>query len=270
MKYLDYGYWTPFNSCFDIGNTTRKAIENYRRGMEPNKCGGNLEEDNGNGALMRISPLVPLLYVLDPTGENDNSNFKYVKYKINIIKKFCEVTHSHPRSILACIIYIEFLLELCQNTKPIKELLNQKPVHKKDKIIAYKKMRKSIKNFLNSPEILGNLNFKNEVKHFDRILKKKIYKYNRNDIYSTGYVVHSLEASIWSCINYDSYREIVLNAINLGEDTDTIGFICGSMAGILYDIPKKWILQIKDIRKIEEKFEEFKDRIEEIKYNNIF
>ena len=49
----------------------------------------------------------------------------------------------------------------------------------------------------------------------------------------------------------NSFEESVLKAVNLGDDTDTIGALTGALAGLVYGIngiPKKWIdcLQRKD------------------------
>mgnify|MGYP000546168875 CR=1 FL=1 len=66
----------------------------------------------------------------------------------------------------------------------------------------------------------------------------------RDDIISDGYVVHSLEAAIWCLYTTNNYRDCVLEAVNLGEDTDTVAAIAGGLAGALYgydDIPKKWL-----------------------------
>lgn len=75
---------------------------------------------------------------------------------------------------------------------------------------------------------------------------------NENDIKSSGYVVDTLEASIWCFMNTNSYRECVLKAINLGEDTDTVGAIAGALAGLYYGIgddygiPYEWINKLRD------------------------
>jgi ADP-ribosyl-[dinitrogen reductase] hydrolase len=61
---------------------------------------------------------------------------------------------------------------------------------------------------------------------------------------SSGYVLHSLEASIWCLLTASSYSEAVLKAVNLGEDTDSTAAITGGLAGILYgtdNIPQNWI-----------------------------
>lgn len=64
------------------------------------------------------------------------------------------------------------------------------------------------------------------------------------DIKSTGYVVDTLEASLWCLLQTDNYRDAVLKAVNLGDDTDTVGAVTGGLAGILYGysgIPGEWI-----------------------------
>ncbi|MEO1374651.1 MAG: ADP-ribosylglycohydrolase family protein, partial [Cyanobacteria bacterium J06635_10] len=64
---------------------------------------------------------------------------------------------------------------------------------------------------------------------------------------SSGYVIHTLEASLWCLLNSSSYEEAVLKAVNLGGDTDTTAAVTGGLAGIDYgvdNIPTEWIEQI--------------------------
>ena len=77
-KFVSYrdGYLTPFGYCFDIGIATNEAIERYLSGISPEVCGGKDERSNGNGALMRISPLVFLLL----------KNFNLIN-QVKVIKK---------------------------------------------------------------------------------------------------------------------------------------------------------------------------------------
>lgn len=66
----------------------------------------------------------------------------------------------------------------------------------------------------------------------------------RSAICSGGYVVHSLEASLWSIGQTSNYRDAVLLAANLGEDADTTAAITGQLAGALYgasEIPADWL-----------------------------
>ncbi len=90
----------------------------------------------------------------------------------------------------------------------------------------------------------GDERFSAELKHFNRIFDGKIGNLPRDEIKSGGYTISSLEASIWCMLNNDSYRDTVLEAVNLGYDTDTTACVVGGLAGIYYgyeDIPGEWI-----------------------------
>ena len=50
-------------------------------------------------------------------------------------------------------------------------------------------------------------------------------------IRGSGYVIDSLEASLWAFAGSSSFEEAVLKAVNLGEDADTTGAVCGQLAG---------------------------------------
>lgn len=67
---------------------------------------------------------------------------------------------------------------------------------------------------------------------------------SREQINSSGYVVHSLEAAIWCVAQAADFREAVLLAANLGGDADTIAAIAGQLAGALWGIegiPATWL-----------------------------
>lgn len=66
----------------------------------------------------------------------------------------------------------------------------------------------------------------------------------RDEIQSTGYVVHTLEAAIWCVARTTSFRDAVLLAANLGHDADTTAAVTGQLAGALYGlsaIPEAWL-----------------------------
>ena len=86
--------------------------------------------------------------------------------------------------------------------------------------------------------------FFNEFIHFKKILTGEIAKLKRQEIKFSGYVVDTLEAVFWSFITTNDYKEVILTAINSGEDTDTIWTITGGLAGIFYgydNIPANWL-----------------------------
>jgi ADP-ribosyl-[dinitrogen reductase] hydrolase len=209
-------YWTATGEVFDIGNATSWSISNLSKGINPIEAGGKNESDNGNGSLMRILPLVLLLQDLP------------IDDRFKLTKEVSSITHAHPRSILACFYYLEFALELIKG---------------EDRFKIYEKLKINVLDFFNS-----NNDFTSEIHHFERLLKENIYELGEDSIQSSGYVIHTLESSIWCFLTTNSYNEAVLKAINLGEDTDTTGAVTGGLAALFYgyeSISKEWINAIK-------------------------
>lgn len=67
-------------------------------------------------------------------------------------------------------------------------------------------------------------------------------------------MVSTLEAVLWCFLNHNNYKDTVLTAVNLGEDTDTIGAITGGLAGLVYgkeNIPSPWLNALQNQRLIE-------------------
>jgi ADP-ribosyl-[dinitrogen reductase] hydrolase len=212
INWLQNGFWGAHYKVFDVGGATRHAISRLIKGTSPQLSGGIMEDDNGNGSLMRILPL--LFYIKDLPIEE-----RYVK-----VKEVSSITHGHFRSVFACLIYMELALEL----------LNGCDVNK-----AYANMRKTVWEFTKTKEFNEN-----ELNLFSSILKDDLKNLKEPTIHSGGYVLHTLEASIWCLLNTDNYADAVLKAVNLGGDTDTTGCVTGGLAGLLYgfeDIPTVWI-----------------------------
>lgn len=104
---------------------------------------------------------------------------------------------------------------------------------------AYKQMQQIVN------EHLDNCQEKPQEKLlFQRVLHANIATLQESEIRSSGYVLHTLEASLWCLLKHDNFSDTVLAAVNLGEDTDTTGAIAGGLAGLLYgwqSIPSAWI-----------------------------
>ena len=113
----------------------------------------------------------------------------------------------------------------------------------KDKFEIYENLKISVSDFINS-----NVIYSNELIHFERLLKGNIHELEEDAIQSGGYVIHTLEASIWCLITSNNYKDAVLKAVNLGGDTDTTGAVTGGLVGLMYgfeSIPDKWISSIR-------------------------
>ena len=67
---------------------------------------------------------------------------------------------------------------------------------------------------------------------------------DRTAIHASGYVIHTLEAALWSVGHTDTFEDALILAVNLGDDADTVGAVTGQLAGALYGaraIPERWL-----------------------------
>ncbi|MGH1364001.1 MAG: ADP-ribosylglycohydrolase family protein [Calditrichia bacterium] len=204
--------WTPHGVVFDIGTTTRQAMyELYKQEKAPQDCGRKDDQGNGNGSLMRILPLA--FYTQKMT----------MQERIQVVSDVASLTHGHIRGIGACAGYNEFAIALLEK-KNLRE--------------AHRRMIAGIKETVTDFD---------ELLLFYNLTELDISTFPRHKVRSTGYVMHTLEAAIWCLLTSSSYKECVLKAVNLGEDTDTTAAVAGGLAGIYFgldDVPKHWIDQL--------------------------
>lgn len=233
VRWLHDGYWTAFGEVFDVGGTTRKAIARLASGIRPDLAGCTDEASNGNGSLMRIIPLLFHL-VEKPVGE-----------RFEVTRKVSAITHGHIRSVIACFYYLEFARQILEG---------------RDKSEIFRNLQKDFPGYITDAGTNPG-----ELDPFERLLKDDIALLPEERIFSSGYVIHTLEAAIWCLLNTGSYSEAVLKAVNLGEDTDTTAAVTGGLAGLLYGmegIPEEWINQVArkdDIENLADRMTAFLD-----------
>ena len=134
-----------------------------------------------------------------------------------IIDTVSGLTHAHEISQTACRIYIEIARWLLQGYK-LRQVLHKYEIFP----IAQKELQRI----------------------------PAIENCSRDQISSSGYVVDTLEAALWSLLHSNNYRECILTAANLGGDSDTTCAVAGGLAGIIYGIggekgiPEGWIAEI--------------------------
>jgi ADP-ribosyl-[dinitrogen reductase] hydrolase len=212
VRWLSKNYWTPWGNVFDVGIATSQAIRRLQAGETPEYAGGTGPMDNGNGSLMRILPL--LVYIKD----------RPIDERYQLARKVSSITHGHVRSVIACFYYLEFARHILAG---------------QDRFAVYRQLQKDLKAYLQKLEINPE-----EINIFRRLLDEDIYELPEKEIMSSGYVMHTLEASIWCILTTDNYRDATLKAVNLGSDTDTTGAVTGGLAGLIYgweNIPTAWI-----------------------------
>jgi ADP-ribosyl-[dinitrogen reductase] hydrolase len=212
VRWYTDGYWGAHHKFFDIGLTTRVALTRIMSGKDPVRAGETREQSNGNGSLMRIAPAA--LYFAHETDD-----LLYER-----LKEISSITHGHFRSVLSCFIFSKILIALFQG---------------QDKNNAYQNMVSAVNDFAARHQFDGE-----DLKPFQWILSGKIDTMTTDQVSSTGYVLHTLEASLWCLLTTSTYSQAVLKAVNLGGDTDTTACVTGALAGVYYgrgEIPQTWI-----------------------------
>ena len=224
LRWFDLGHWTAHGLVFDIGNATRNALDRISLGSPAEEAGGRGEHSNGNGSLMRILPvpLASLEWELDVFCER--------------ISRASAITHAHDRSRLACVLHGLLVRALMRGESPAAAHHNA------------------------AAEFRARYSTHREYSHFSPLLNPGLSTASESTIESSGYVLHTLEASLWCLLTTRSFSECVLKAVNLGDDTDTTGCVAGGLAGVYYGIdaiPTDWLQALprqKDLRDLFSRF----------------
>lgn len=158
------------------------------------------------------------------TGERSNGNgslmrilpIAFTDCSDEEVREVSAITHAHWISQEACVIYVTLIRE-CLRGRKLADVVHSLS--------------------LSEP--------------FQRI--PTIDTLNENEIRSGGYVVDTLEAAIWCVLTTNSFKDCLLKAVNLGDDTDTVASIAGGLAAACCytysDIPGEWVdcLQNKEL-----------------------
>lgn len=224
VLWLYRGEYTPFGKAFDEGLTCTYAISEYAKTKDVTTCGKTGEYANGNGSLMRIMPVCLYAYSRLKCGELQE------KEAVESIHQASALTHNHLRAKLACGIYFYFIKAILEKEGSLIEMLQAG-------------MDDAIRFYHRDAEALV------ELSHYERLFHlKEFAQADADEIRSSGYVVDSLEAAVWSLITTDNYKDSALRAVNLGDDTDTIGAIACGLAALYYGyeaIPEEWLVVIQ-------------------------
>lgn len=232
-KWLFEAHWTATGVVFDAGIATVVALDQIRtEGKSARESGSKLEQDNGNGSLMRILPAALFFHKLPL---NDF---------LERIHEVSSITHAHPRALIGCGLYSLLIRELLKNN---------------DKIAAlHSAVALALEYYNRYPE------FKNELCQYIRILSFELLTLEEQEIRSSGYIVDTLEAAFWCFLKNKSTSTTLLSAVNLGLDTDTTGTVAGGLAGVQYgldDIPENWLDSLARKEEIDQLVSQFTSTI---------
>jgi ADP-ribosyl-[dinitrogen reductase] hydrolase len=212
LRWRDEGLYSSMDHCFDIGRTTNLAISTYKNtGLY--YAGIKDPAQAGNGALMRLAPDVLFYY-------------KQPQLACQVAELSCLITHGATEAIDAS---RYFSALLCGALKGIgKATLLDGIYEPSPGFWCEKPLCESI----------------------ERIALGSYKQKSKEQISSTGYVVHTLEAVLWAFYHSDDFSDGALLAVNLAGDSDTIGSIYGQLAGAHYSetgLPIDWISKLYEV-----------------------
>lgn len=198
VQWWQTGKYSVNGRCFDIGITTSGALSNYVAEKNALTSGDRSDDASGNGSIMRLAP-VPIRFAhLYPNNGDELSRLAEESSLPTHASDQCVSACRYLATVLAALIHGEDRDKiLSPEWQPLKQLNAIKPLNPLIQDIAKGSFRQK-----QPPVIKGS-----------------------------GWVVKSLEASLWAFHDADSFEEAVLKAVNLGDDADTTGAICGQLAG---------------------------------------
>jgi ADP-ribosylglycohydrolase len=204
------GKYSVNGRCFDIGNTVSTALMRFQESGNARASGDPSPQASGNGSIMRLAPVPIRFAALFPDQLEE------------LIRYFIESsipTHASPQCLSACAYFGLILAGLMQGCEPREVLAPDWPALEWFK-----------RNHALDPEI-------------EEVADGSFRRLQPPTIVGSGYVVKSLEAALWAFWEAKDFREAVLRAVNLGDDADTTGAVCGQLAGAYWGesgIPAEW------------------------------
>ena len=239
-KYIAWwrdGFMSSVGECFDIGVSTQSALALWETLLDPGgrhdtplmeevdrailkKVSHHFADEKycGNGSLMRVLSAALIA--------------SSVSNAINVARESSAPTHPHLRCVNSCMAYAWLVQHALDG------------VEKEELALGLSKWINDIPSDLSEAPM-------------DTVLVERIGRYQSlqdwtdtpiESIRSTGYVVDTLEASLWAFFRSISFADAAIKAVNLGDDADTVGAICGGLAGSYYGfeaIPEDWLLKMK-------------------------
>lgn len=199
IKWFKEGYMSATGRAIGCGKQVYKALFKFMA-TNCNECGNSkFKKGAGNGSLMRIAPIA-LFYKNHP-----------LKTVMKMAEKSSYTTHGLKICADACRVYSGLIVGALDGIDKAKLLSKEyfKHICNEDKDYKYDDLIKIIME--------GSYKIKSE-----------------EEINSSGYVINTLEAALWAFYNTNSFKEGLILAVNLGNDSDTIGAIYGQLAGAFY------------------------------------
>ncbi len=216
LAWFDEAAYTPDGEgAFDIGVTTRAALDRIRQGSRGIDAGGSADRDQGNGSLMRILPVALVGTAQDGV-------------RVERAHHASRLTHAHPNCQVACALYVLIADELLADAAAAT-----------DDILGRALIRLHEVYTADQPDFLPVLE---ELVAHRAAMRRP----------GGGWVLDSFWSAWGIFATAASYRQTIERAVRLGHDTDTTAAIAGGLAGLRWGtderaggIPAEWLKALR-------------------------
>lgn len=207
IDWYSHGYLAVNNRVFDVGVQTGVAIRRLLEDVPPLEAGPTDERRNGNGSLMRVLPLALFHTGTDAELARDADLQS-------------RVTHGHARSRVSCALYCLWA----------RRFLRDEPWP--DPVAPWRDAVASLRALLP------------EAGEEREALEFHIRPDEPAEGRGGGYVIDALRSARMIVERHARYEDAVIEAVRLGDDTDTTAALVGGIAGVregLSAIPSRWM-----------------------------
>ncbi len=197
---------------FDIGLMTADAIRNLKDGFGWDEAGRRVHaarpegSNAGNGSVMRCAPYA--LAFVDDWESLDRAS-----------RLSSAITHADPRCTAGCAVLNRTVAALVADDAPAVD--ESAGTH-------------ALARALDATDVPDGL---------ASALEPVGDGVRPSTLRSSGYVVHTLQTALWLGLTAESAEEAVVDAVALGEDTDTVAAVTGAVAGARFGastLPERW------------------------------
>lgn len=201
------GFMSSTGFCFDIGNTTKKALARFE--ITDDVFAGLESDPATNGAIMRLAPVSFYFH-------------RSLKDAIKYSMLHTATTHA--------------AIEACEASAVLTYVLHMALAGKsKNEILKFTHFEFKLSSRISE---IKNGSFKNKTE---------------NEISGKGLAFDTLEAALYAFYHSDNFLGGLIIAVNLGDDTDTVGAVYGQIAGCFYGlraIPTHLVSELHEMNKI--------------------
>jgi ADP-ribosyl-[dinitrogen reductase] hydrolase len=222
IRWQDQGYMSVIDECFDIGKhillncqllhdcdltmrshiglATSRSLRFYQKHWDqhkklPDELVFNTEDTiASNGSLMRLCP-VPLLFIKSSPLQT-----------AEMVKAASLPTHASTLCIGACALFSLYIHHFVHSALPTAR-------ERKRAVLSA------------GFDLLGAAEKPNYLLHpkIEAIRRGANWRgVPREQIRTSGYVIHTMEAALWALDTFDTFEEGIMTLLKMGEDVDTV------------------------------------------------